>query len=451
MIKDLYNALNRNKVGKNMSIEKSKIKIDKDKVEPVMLRLANTNLPLYYLVKGLSIYIDPKRDNLDGEAAVQVDNAVVLFNDFAAMDLLKREAYLMHLTLHWAKKHSPRNTNMERMYKIYDDKDKGKIRSILNFVEDCIVNYMLAKEYINTERKWEMLEKYGVKADVERESMEEILEKFMDGLPKINITGFAAGNCLSRQKAEEEGYGELLDYGNGKIEGERLQEGGVNKMLENGEAADADRAVDEWMKRSILRMKTAGVNHGALFDALLGELLPPEVPWYKLVLNNLQSYLKSFSDSSFSRASRRGEEYMGEIIYSKPKLWVLVDTSGSVSDDEMLRFYSESEAILPYAREIEFVLWDAGILKDGRYRYKRGQHMEIVRSSGGTTFAPVLRDLKKEIKREDIVVTMTDGYLADKEEAKGYLDRMMCKKILVTTHEPLEGFNRTYTVGYNNK
>lgn len=433
--------------GNQPTLPPCKVKIDKDKVQIVMLRLANTKVPLYYLVKGMTLYVDPSIDDYKGEPAIQVDNSVVFFNRFAELDLEKREAYLMHLMMHWIKKHSRRFTNMEDKYPLFGDRDRTKIRGLLNFVADSIINHTLIQEYSFMEKKWEKFDAMKLDIDWDKDSLEDVMDKLMDKVPKVFISSLGAGNCMSRQEAEKNGFGKYTDNGGGGDPNNRYQKGQVDKDMEDGDVNDVTKAIDDFVNKALTSMKIAGVNQGKLFDALFGQIQPPEVPWYKLIVNHMQNYLRSFSDSTFSRASRRGGDYMGEIIYSKPKIWVLVDTSGSISDEEMVKFYSETEHTRKYASEIEFVLWDGGILKDGRFKYKRGDAMKILRSNGGTTLAPVLRDLKKEIKKQDIVIVMTDGYLADVDQAAIAIREINAKKILVTTGVELAGYGHTYKIG----
>jgi predicted metal-dependent peptidase len=353
----------------------------------------------------------------------------------------------MHLMMHWIRKHSRRFTNMEDKYPVFGDKDRSKIRAVLNFIADSMINHMLVREYSFVDKKWEKFEAMGLQVDWDKESFEDIVEKLMDKMPKVFISTCPSGNCLSQQEADANGFGQYKDMGKGGDKSNRYQKGQIEQDMEKGEVTDMDKAIDDFVNKSLNSMKVAGVNSGALFDALLGSIQPPEVPWYKLIMSSIQSYLRSFVDTTWSKQARRGGDYMGEIVYTKPKLWVLVDTSGSISDEEMVKFYSETEHCRKFASEIEFVLWDGGILKDGRFKYKKGDEMKILRSNGGTTLAPVIRDLYPEFKKADIVIVMTDGYLADNAQAAEEIKKVTCKKILVTTGQDLEGFNHIQHIG----
>lgn len=417
----------------------------------LMTRMANQSRPFWSLASAPNVYVSDKA-NYNGEPAVTFGNNIIFYRDFAKMDWEAREAYFVHLVLHWVKRHSVRNNNLEGMYTLRTKADKETMKKLLNFVEDCQIGWLMRNKYKHADKRYDMFKAINFDIDWDTESLERIIHRLLasdDGDKAVAIVDKNSSiNCISTGDAKEDGLDEELQ------DMQKVQDGQIEKRIkkakENGvdveDPIKQEQLVQDHVRTMLLASKQAGKGQDDIFAKLLGELEPPEVPWYRVVINSLRGYVKSFQDATWSRPSRRGDDYMGTMWYSKPKAWVFVDTSGSIGNAEFLRFISETNALLPHVSGIEYVLWDDGIVKGGRRKYKRGDKIELIRSTGGTDFAPVVDEILREIKQGDIIINMTDGIWGDCQKQMDELTKKHTKRILVTTQEVRYGFGQVFHV-----
>ena len=150
---------------------------------------------------------------------------------------------------------------------------------------------------------------------------------------------------------------------------------------------------------------------------------------------NWKRALKIFSSSSrrtrvkftVKRVSKRYGTRPGVKIQRSQKIAVAVDTSGSVSYEELNMFFNEIHSMWQNGAEIEVIECDATIQKT--YSYK-GKFPEFVHGRGGTAFDPVFEYLNKNRNvLYDGCIYLTDGY-ADAPEIKP-----RCKLFWVITPE----------------
>lgn len=420
----------------------------------LMVRMANKSRAFWSLASAVNVYISDK-DNYNGEPAITFGNNVILYNDFAKMDWIARETYFVHLVLHWVKRHSKRNNNLEGMYLYRTKADRETMKKVLNFVEDCQIGWLMKSSYPKHDNRYDLFKKINFDVDWDAESLEQIIHRIFKsdegGASPIGIaTKNSNINVVSTNDAMNEGLESGLD------EMEKIQDGQIEKRIKKAKEAGVDideemeKIIQDHVRTMLLASKQAGHGQDDLFAKLLGELEPPQVPWQRVVINSLRGHVKAFSDATWSRASRRGDDHMGTMHITRPKVWVTADTSGSISNQDFIRFISELQAILPHVSEAEFILWDDGIVKykgePYRKKYRPGNRVDLVRSSGGTNYAPVVQDLIKEIKNGDIIINMTDGYWSDCPEEMAMLAKKHTKRVLVTTAVEREGWSMVFKV-----
>lgn len=131
---------------------------------------------------------------------------------------------------------------------------------------------------------------------------------------------------------------------------------------------------------------------------------------------NWKRALKIFSSSSrrtkvkftVKRVSKRYGTRPGLKIQRSQKIAVAIDTSGSISLDELNMFFNEIHSMWQNGAEIEVIECDAAVQKTYNYR---GKFPEFVHGRGGTNFDPVFGYLNKNTKvLYDGCIYLTDGY-----------------------------------------
>lgn len=168
------------------------------------------------------------------------------------------------------------------------------------------------------------------------------------------------------------------------------------------------------------RQRLAGAAQQALQAGKLGgglarlvdHLLQPQLPWRML----LAKYMTAISrdDYNYSRPSRReGTAIFPSLRSSQVDLVVVLDTSGSVSADEIREFMSEVDAIKGQVRaRITLHACDAELAKDGPWEFEPWEEFKLPRDftgGGGTRFTPVFDWIAGRDRQPDLLLYFTDA------------------------------------------
>jgi predicted metal-dependent peptidase len=133
---------------------------------------------------------------------------------------------------------------------------------------------------------------------------------------------------------------------------------------------------------------------------------------------NWKAYFRRFLGSSFNiytkqsyrSPSNRFEDAAGLKIKKKHHILVAIDTSGSVSDHELMDFFSEIHHIWKAGCSVEIIECDARI---GRQYAYNGKFDGKITGRGGTTFKPVIDFYNANSGKYTILIYFTDGYGED--------------------------------------
>lgn len=145
---------------------------------------------------------------------------------------------------------------------------------------------------------------------------------------------------------------------------------------------------------------------------LVDHLLQPQLPWRML----LAKYMTAISrdDYNYSRPSRReGSAILPSLRSTQVDVVVVLDTSGSISPDEVNEFMSEIDAIKGQVRaRITLQTCDAELSKDGPWDYEPWEEFKLPREfkgGGGTRFTPVFDWVRTRDREPDLLVYFTDA------------------------------------------
>ena len=134
----------------------------------------------------------------------------------------------------------------------------------------------------------------------------------------------------------------------------------------------------------------------------------PSLDWRRALRLFASSSNRTFLKNTIRRPSKRYGTTPGIKIRHKQRLLVAVDTSGSVSDPEVQRFFSEIYQIWRHGAEVMVVECDTAIKRQYPYR---GHSPDFVMGRGGTDFNAPLEFANKHF-HPDGIVYFTDGYAA---------------------------------------
>jgi predicted metal-dependent peptidase len=179
--------------------------------------------------------------------------------------------------------------------------------------------------------------------------------------------------------------------------------------------------------------------HGSLPEYLKRRILEftePKIPWQDILADIVQ---RNGKDYLWSSPDRR---FIGEDIYlpgianvdygnqiHNAEIAIGIDTSGSISKPELIRFLSEACGILSPPSLAHFFVCDAmvhnmtSIVVDEDFSESdvrmRVAQVEL-KGGGGTDFRPVFKTIKDKNIAPDALIFFTDGYGYYPEEAPSY-------------------------------
>jgi len=265
------------------------------------------------------------------------------------------------------------------------------------------------------------------------------------------------GKSKGEEKSRTKGRGK----GGGKGGGKRrrilcVKEGSVGKKKyeENKtydytyESASSDvrevsRGIREEVYRAYQSAKMAG-NLPLGLERVFERLLKPKVRWNTLLKCFIREAYGRLEQSTWLRPNRRGIPLIpGKIYLAQPRVWCLIDTSGSISEQELNQFISEVYAITQQLGvEVTVICWDAEAYEPVEARSPSDVVTKVarkIRGGGGTVIAPALRKTLKQMRRFDIVTVLTDGEIFDIEdsETQRLLQQVLWKSsvfVFVTTY-----------------
>ena len=136
----------------------------------------------------------------------------------------------------------------------------------------------------------------------------------------------------------------------------------------------------------------------------------------RVIGNSIQSFIKS----TRYKPSKRFKDQPGNILKFKPKVLVAVDTSGSVSDNELSDFFTEIDHLHKSGVTVDILEFDTKITNIFTYKNKN-QKIEIC-GRGGTDVTEAWNYYKNHSEYSTFVI-FTDGYLT-------YKDLPHCKNVI---------------------
>lgn len=194
------------------------------------------------------------------------------------------------------------------------------------------------------------------------------------------------------------------EYAFGDAHGKAIDNHSVWNQSDVG-ADEARQVVHDLVQQAV--QKSQGNVPGHVSE-LLKKLAKPVVRWREMLRQYLGRHVGN-RRTTYSRASRRFSQFgiPGTSTHAAATVNVIVDTSGSVSTDELQRFFAEIESIA-YRAKINVLLWDHDF--QGFGPYKRGAWKNFkVNGRGGTDMAAPIKYLMDKKLIADVQVMFTDG------------------------------------------
>lgn len=242
----------------------------------------------------------------------------------------------------------------EVLHVVYDHMGRRGNREprLWNIADDYCVNSDLI-EYRIGEKINKVPILYNTKYD--GMSAEEVYDDLYKNADKIDISK------LSDMILDEHMDGEGEDGDEG--EGDGNKPGNGRPRL----TAEEKKAIRDEVKEAVLAAaQAAGAgNIPGNVQRMIGSLTAPQIGWRELLQQQIQSTIKS--DFTFARPSRRGWHMDAILPGMRPEetidVCVAIDTSGSISNEDLRDFLSEVKGIMDSYRDyrIKVLTWDTEV------------------------------------------------------------------------------------------
>ena len=179
-------------------------------------------------------------------------------------------------------------------------------------------------------------------------------------------------------------------------------------------ASEQESLTAQWQQRlagAAQQAQQAG-KLGGILGRMVGELMQPKLPWRLLLARYLTQYARD--DYSYMRPSRReGEMILPSLRSAQADILVVLDTSGSVSEQEIAEFISEIDAIKGQLRaRIVLHACDTALAEDGPWLFEPWDEFrfrEAIQGGGGTDFRPVFEWVSRQGREPDLLLYFTDA------------------------------------------
>lgn len=185
---------------------------------------------------------------------------------------------------------------------------------------------------------------------------------------------------------------------------------------------EIDKLATQWQKNlasSAQLAQQAGKLNGE-FAKLIDFFLQPQVSWQSLLAQYMSTFAKD--DFSYSRPSRReGNAILPSLRSHQLDVVVAIDTSGSISQDEINEFVSEVDAIKANLRAgITLIACDDKLSEHSPWRFEAWDELKFPASLGGgkgTNFNPVFDYVSRQDRACEVLIYFTDakGKFPDQE------------------------------------
>jgi predicted metal-dependent peptidase len=235
--------------------------------------------------------------------------------------------------------------------------------------------------------------------------------------------GQAQGQEQGKGKGQGQGQGQGQGLGQGQ--GQKAKESGKGGsgrdhpsegMVEDypGDKAEMEEAKAE-LQSALSVAATLAKAQGKLpgfMERLVGEMLKPAIPWQEVLRQFVNCRIRD--DYSWSRPNPRYMPY-GYFLPSMDSECVghivtVIDTSGSISNEELAQFIGEIQAIMDDCKPVKLTVMYADARVNHIDEYEPGDQITPrAVGGGGTDFRPAIKAACELPEPPECIIYLTDG------------------------------------------
>ena len=264
-------------------------------------------------------------------------------------------------------------------------------------------------------------------------SAEEVYEDLMKNAQKINLEQLI--NRVIDEHLDGDGDGD--GDGDEKDENGNPKEGGSKGRPKLSE--EEKKAIKDEIRQAVLEaaQSVGADNLPGGIKRMLKDLTEPKMDWRELLRQSIESMFKS--DFTWARPSRRGWHQDAIMPGMKPgekiELFVAIDTSGSIGDEQTKDFLSEIKGIMDQFEEYKIKVWcfDTAVHNPQDFTSENCEDIAgyELAGFGGTDFEVNWEFMKEHGFEPEKFVMFTDGY-----PGGGWGDENYCDTLWVLHGNP---------------
>lgn len=298
---------------------------------------------------------------------------------------------------------------------------------IFNVAQDACINEIVEETYIDSKKlslpkegvRIKQIKDMGYNGDSITEPVYDFLYERADKITVSMINSI--GKCTecggSGKVDSEEDEGDVKCpncNGSGKDD---QQGGNGNKELKTIDNHGKQKEVGELDKQVIdeiinhAKSRSWGSVSGSVVSHVRELIKTKKIPWREKLSKLMTKHVHepgNIYENTWSKRNRRGLPLPGLRKKSK-KIVVTVDTSGSVSDEDLAKFFGQIEKIIKDYSQITLIQWDTQINSVKKYEKGDWKNIEI-NGRGGTIIQPVFDYVNEKLPKTSAIVNFTDGW-----------------------------------------
>lgn len=374
-------------------MEKRKIKALKNELKE-MQNLLMLEMPfIASLLRKCKIVIDEKIET----AGVTKKELIINPDFFESLSKKQKMFVYCHEALHLAFRHLLRMEN--------------KDRELFVVSTDCPINHILMTHgFENLKFPFDL---------ITPESLSRILFKKEREIAKMSVEEIYYLLKKSKRTPEFNLMEDLIDAGKIAFEKSTVIQNGDPLSQEARTPEEVEKYWKEALSQAVIQGKMAG-NLPGNFKRLVDKLFEAKVTWKEIIKKEIINSLGKITISDWRRVSRRYPFLPGNKSLTRPNIWFLIDTSGSISDNELKQFLSEVYSIIKTRAAGIIMPWDAKVYPSIELKKPRDIELPLknLTGGGGTNILPALEEVFKRMKLGDLVIVLTDGHIFDLNNPK---------------------------------
>lgn len=378
-------------------------------LQPILTKLAaaRTRLIMESPFLGALVMHLPLKVGGDGCATTGTDAQAFYFNPkfVENLSLAQTQFVLAHEAMHCAMGHPQRrNHRMKRRWDV---------------ACDHAVNLILIEEGLKPPL-------HGILADQNfmTLSAEEIYPLIPEDTPEESFDQHLFDNDNEQgaspdqdERQDDPEGGEAGGQGKeGQSEAEQQQGSGSQASQKPNELSPSEREelAEQWKNR-LAAAAQAARQAGKLSQSMMrwvDGLLAPSLPWRALLARFFA--INQRDDYSWRRPSRReGDALLPRLSSEGIEVVAAIDTSGSISDDELREFVTELDALKGQVRaRVTLLACDNQVAEQAPWEFEPWDTVQLpsgLEGGGGTDFRPVFDWVEHENRSPDMLVYFTDA------------------------------------------